>query len=509
MAYPKRHAQVRPTRGVMYDTPTHRVPPDFWTRGQNFHTRKGFAERVAGSRAAYGTLPVSVLHALNVRYSSNAWLVWGANEVHAEITSNTHDLSNTLSLSSVSDPHEISSTILNGIPVFTNGLDDPHYWDLNTANDFAPLTGWPASTTCKAIVAFKFHLFALDMTESGTNFEGKMRWSDAASPGAIPSTWTAAAGNQAGDAIIDDIQGPILNAFPLRGQLMVCKRSSMYAVDYIGGNEVFSISPPLFSDMGLLTRHGGCTIPGGLFMVTGGDVVITDGTARRSVANGRVRDALFDSLSTDNYENLFCVYHRRKHEVWICYPETGNDNCSRALVYDLQNDSFGEVDLAQVTCGAVGLVNDESPSNIYDDQSYTFDSSSRKIDATNFSLANEDLVLGYGTTLEQQDTSDSVSADASVGKYDMDLGDPTRIKSVKRVHFQFAPGYGTVYVRVGTRMSPQDPISWGNEVTLTEPEESVAVMAVGKYISVEVRSDGSDIWQLTGFDVEHDLQGYF
>ena len=220
MAYPKRHAQLRPTRGINYDTPTHRVPDEFYTRGQNVTTRKGFVERLNGARAAYGTLPISVLHALNVRYSSNAWLVWGTDEVHAEITSNTHDLSNTLSLSAVSDPHEISSTILNGIPVFTNGLDAPHYWDLNVANDFAPLTGWPASTTCKSIVAFKFHLFALDMTESGTQFEGKMRWSNAAAPGAIPSTWTAAAGNQAGDAIIDDIQGPILNAFPLRGQLM-------------------------------------------------------------------------------------------------------------------------------------------------------------------------------------------------------------------------------------------------------------------------------------------------
>ncbi len=509
MGYPKTYGEFRPVKGINYDIPTHRVPPEFWTRGQNVNMRKGFAERISGSRAAYGTLPVSVLHALNVRFSSNAWLVWGTNEVHAEIGSNTHDLSNTLSLSSVSDPHEISSTILNGLPVFTNGLDAPHYWDLNTSNDFAPLTGWPASTTCLAIVAFKFHLFAFDMTESGTRFEDKIRWSDAASPGAIPSTWTAAAGNQAGDAIIGDVQGPIMNAFPLRGQLMVCKRSSMYAVDYIGGNEVFSISPPLFSDMGMLARHSGCVIPGALFLVTGGDVVITDGTARRSIANGRVRDALFNSLSTDNYENLFCVYHKRKHEVWICYPEQGSDECNKALIYDIANDSFGEVDLPQVTCGGVGLVNDETTSGLWQDQSYTWANANRKWGQSDYSLANEDLVLGYGTTLEQQDTTDAVSEDASIGKYDMDLGHPRRVKSIKGVHLDFAPGYGTVYVRVGSRMSVQDPIRWTNEVTITEPDEFVPLLVVGKFISLEVRSDGSDVWQFTGFSFEHDLQGYY
>ena len=280
-------------------------------------------------------------------------------------------------------------------------------------------------------------------------------------------------------------------------------------MDYIGGNEVFAISPPLFSDMGLLTRHGACVIPGALFMVTGGDVVITDGSGRRSVAQGRVRDALFDSLSTDNYENLFCVYHRRKHEVWICYPEQGSAECNKALIYDIANDSYGEVDLPQVTCGAVGLVNDEATSGLWADQSHTWANANRRWGESNFSLANEDLVLGYGTTLEQQDTTDAVSTDASIGKYDMDLGDPTRIKSVKRVHFQFAPGYGSVKVRVGSRMTPQDSISWTNEITLTEPEASVPVIVVGKFISVEVSSDGSDVWQLTGFDIEHDLQGYF
>ncbi len=471
--------------------------------------RKGFAERAAGYRAAYGTLPVSVFHALNVRHSSNVWLVWGADEVHAEITSATHDLSDTLALSSVTDPFEISSTILNGLPVFTNGLDDPHYWDLNTANDFAPLTNWPTNYLCKSIFANKFHLVALDIYDGSNQIEEMVMWSDAAAAGAIPGAWTAAAGNQAGSALLADTPGPCMMGLPLRGQAIIYKRSSMYAMEYVGGNNIYEFSSPLFADTGVLTRHGACVWRDQHLVVTGGDVILTDGVQRRSIARGRVRDALFRNLNTDEYQNLFVVPHREKNEVWICFPETGESNCTRALIWDATHDSYGERDLPDVTCGAVGLVNDTSPSNLWTDQSYTWAASTRKWGDTNFSEANEDLVLGYGTTLEQQDTTDAVSIDASIGKYDMDFGSPERVKMVQRVNLHLDAGYGTLYVRVGGRMMVQDPINWQNEYTVTEPDDSVPCMVVGKFISVEVRSDEDDTWQLTGFDVEYNERGYF
>jgi hypothetical protein len=91
----------------------------------------------------------------------------------------------------------------------------------------------------------------------------------------------------------------------------------------------------------------------------------------------------------------------------------------------------------------------------------------------------------------------------------MDFGSPERVKMVKRVHLQLDSGFGTVYVRVGARMQTQGDITWQGEVAVTEPTDSVACMVVGKYISVEVRSTGSNVWQLTGLDIEYDERGYF
>lgn len=509
MSYPKQLLKLRPARGIARDTPAHEVGPDFWTTGRNVQMRKGFAGRVRGNRAVYGTLPVNVLHLLNARIgTTNFWLAWGADEVHALETSNADDVTGA-ALTPVAQPWQIASTLLNGVPCFTNGLDAPRYWGGNVATPFAELPGWPAGAACASLVAFRYHLFALDLTESGGAFPEKIAWSNAAEPGAVPDTWTAAADNEAGDALLADTPGPVLWGMPLRGSLLVYKRASTYAVDYVGGNEVFSVRP-LFTSSGMLTRRGGCDLNGQHLVVTDGDIILTDGTNRRSVADGRMKEALFSQLDQTYYENLFVTYHRAANEAWICFPVAGSQYCTHALVYDVSKDAFGERELDDVTCAAIGVVNDQAVSEDWDDDSGDWDSDTSYWNAQNFSFATESIVTGAGAAATLHDTDDAVTLPASIGKYSMDFGDGARFKFVRRVHVRKPSGSGTLYVRVGAQATPDGSISWGAEVALAEGESVCnATCDQGRYISVEVRSDGSSIWLVSGIDIEAELRGYF
>lgn len=507
MSFPKKLLRLRPTKGIVSDTPAHEVGPEYYTTGQNTIFRKGFAQRIAGSRAVYGTLPVAVQHLLNARIGgTNFWLIFGVNQIHAEETSNSNNITGA-ALQSITQPWQWHSTLLNGVPVVTNGLDLPRYWAGSVAVPFATLPGWPAGTICKSIAAFQHHIFALDIDGPSGHFENQIKWSDAAPPGTVPSTWTPAAGNEAGDDELAEVPGPALIAVPLRGSLIVYKRSSMYAVDYVGGNDIFA-NRVLFTSSGALTRHAVCDVNGQHFVVTDGDIILTDGTNRRSVGQARMRGYLFNQLSQPNYENLFVVQHRAENEVWVCFPESGAQYCTKALVYDIANDAFGVRDLPQVTSAAVGVVNDTAQSEAWDIDSQPWDQDGSFWNAANFSLANESLVTGYGTTAELQDTQDAVTVNASIGRYDLHLGEPERIKFVKRVHVRAQPGSGTLFVRVGARMTPSGTIQWSPEVTLSEPEQLVNTFAQGRYISVEIRSAGSNRWIITGIDLEAEMRGY-
>jgi hypothetical protein len=511
MSYPKKLLRVRPTKGIASDVPANEVGPDFYTTGNNVVFRNGFAQRIGGSRAVYGTLPAAVRHMLNARIdTTNFWLFFGDDTVHALETSNDDDVTGS-TLTPIDAPWQYASTILNGVPCFTNGFDAPRYWGGDVGVPFADLPDWPSGTICKSLVAFKFHLVALDIDGPDGHFESMVIVSSAAEPGTVPASWTPAADNEADRFVIGDTIGPAMCAVALRGTLLIFKRSATYGMNYVenpNGPGEFSVQQ-LFDSRGALTRHSAVSVGSQVFVVSDGDIALTDGTNWQSVAQGRMKDFLFSQLDQDNYENLFVVFHRAKNEVWVCFPESGNAYPTKAIVYDVATDAFGVRDLADVPCAAVGVVNDTATDESYDADSGTFDSDESLFNAVNFSLATESLVIGYGTTSEMQDTGDNVAVAASVGKYDMTFDAPERVKFVRRVHVRAQPGFGTLYVRVGARMSPTDTITWSTEQTLSEPEQIVNCFAQGRYISVEVRGQDGNVWVVSGLDLEAELRGYF
>src|SRR5262245_21702971 len=322
MSYPKRTLKFRPTRGYAGDTPACELGAEFWGGSiRNILFRKGFALRIGGSRAAYGTWPAEILHLQNARIdTTNYWIAFHANTITARETSNSTDITPSGGLNTIDNPWQYRAAILNGVPIFTNGLDPPHYWDGNTSNDYVELPGWPAGSTCKSIATFKYHIFALDIDESAGHFQDKVMWSDAAEPGTVPATWTPGPDNEAGSAELSDTRGPTQCAHALRGSLLIYKRAAMYAADYIEGQTY--VFRTLFTNSGALTRHSVCDVNGQHFVVTDGDIILTDGTNRTSVGQARMREYLFSQLDSTNYENLFVGFHRAKNEAYVCFPES-------------------------------------------------------------------------------------------------------------------------------------------------------------------------------------------
>src|SRR5690606_14200418 len=88
------------------------------------------------------------------------------------------------------------------------------------------------------------------------------------------------------------------------------------------------------------------------------------------------------------------------------------------------------------------------------------------------------------------------------------FGDSARIKFVKRLHVRMRPGSGAVSLRVGGRMNPKDSVTWGSTVTVGE-SQIVNVAVVGRYIDVEVFSEGFSSWGFVGAEIEAELRGYF
>lgn len=234
------------------------------------------------------------------------------------------------------------------IPLVGGGGHGLFYWGGDTSIRLrqAPFA---VSSTATAVRAFKNYLVALDGDD--------VYWTDAAEPGAFPTTMAASATNDAGQSPLAETPGNLVDCLPLGEVNILYKRDSIWVMRYIGGNDVFSFSRLPGSD-GLYAPWCVVDTPvGHVFVTQNLDIRIHAGGASKSIADGRVRKFFasdFDYADTYLYKRLFVTTNPEKSEVWICYPTVGSDTgCDKALVWNWESDTWGIFYIGGVT-GTVG-----------------------------------------------------------------------------------------------------------------------------------------------------------
>ncbi len=506
------------------------MPEQNLTQGENVVFRVGMPERAPSKRDAYGTLSGEAFGLLNVQFGAqNFWVYQGAQNSYV-VEGDTHtDITLAAGLQQAANNYQISLVSLNGIPCLNNTVNAPMYWGGDVTTKFLALPGWPDGERAKVLVAFRFHLFAMNI-EGATTLPSKVMWSDAAAPGNVPTTWVAAASNEAGSAQLSDTPGEIITAAPLRNELFIYKNGSTHAAVYVGpgqgpndADNIFSFRT-VFAEMGALTRHSVVDINGRHFVVTDGDVVIHDGVAFQSIVKNRRKRHLFGSLDQTNYQKLFVVFYRAKDEVWICYPESGQQLCTRAMIYDIGNDSWGDRELLPgVNMGAVGIVSDNVSTNVWDNIPDIWDTYNRIWDEQTYSLATRALVFSTAPYTDPQtfstptprlweiDSGDQSLRTALV-RNGLDLGEPERFKMVKRVHVRVdASAEIELQVRVGGSVTADGEIQWA----VMQPFKTrngagfVNCIVVGKFFHYEIIGQTEINWRLSALDLEYELRGYF
>lgn len=505
---------LRPTGGHILDIAGIELSDQVLSLARNVNMRKGFPSRIRGRRAIYPVSPSPRLHLLNFTLNNfNWWLLFGGSDIIAAETSNSYDVS-IAAQSAVTDTWQWSSTLLNGIPCFTNGKNAPHYWNGNSANDAIALPGWPAATTCKFIVAFRFHLFALDIDSPSGVFNNLILWSDAAEPGAVPATWTPRSDNEAGSAFLADTPGRCVSGVPLGTQLMVYKPTSFYAIEYAGQppDRIFTVRPVVTST-GLISPHALKTIGAQQAVVGNEDVVLTDGINIRSIADNRIKQTLRNSIDVNNSQNVFTIYDDHARELWVCVPEPGSQFATVAHIWDERRDNWVIKDLNtsnSVRYGTVGYVNDVAPSQTWDSDAQAWD-----VDASIWNEAQQTgtqrVVYAESAALIVEDVPEPTLVNAVLQRLDMSFDDATQRKVTQRVIVEGSgPGLSTLQIRLGYRNSTDDNtgIQWGAYVQ--RKAEGNEYEIAGRFISVEVSNSTSTAdWTVTRITIEAEYDGEF
>ena len=508
--------KIRPV-SVNTDIPAPDLGEEFWSYARNFYTREAGAVRAEGYADIYNPVLLDQpLYHIYTRtpFAVDDWVYFGAQSASVTNFVDHTDISaDTMTAADVSD---YCATMLNSIMLVTNGMDTPWYWsgDINTTLQSLP--DWPADTTCQWMRAFKNNAIAGDIEELGVKYENQLYWSASVTPGAPPQSWTPLPSNDAGDNILAQTPGALVDGFQLRDYFIIAKNHSLYSMSYTGGQFVFRFNG-LSQSAGVLAKHCMAEARGRLYIFSDGDILVTDGAQIESIATAQVRRTIFSEMNQVLSSYCMAVPYLAKDQIWFCYPVVGSDRLNRAAVFTIKDQTWGFRDLPDATHVVDGIAYNWNTERDWDSDSQPWDADTTLWDASGDSATADSLVIATDTDtghlfgVDFSSLENTVVMNGVIKRESLDFGDYEHVKIIRGVYPYVVGNPGdVVYIRVGTQISESDPITWTAPMPFVIGSSSrVDCTESGRLISLEISGDVESQWRVYSVSFEFAISGRF
>lgn len=499
--------------GLVADQPAHELPVNAFSGVANMRFKDGMAERFAGNQSAFTSPSITPYWVGFYATSSARYVVYaGLTKVFVDDGTTRTEITGTVPTGAIDD--RWTGGVLGGVLIMNNGKDVPTYW--GGTGTLTTLTGWDANWRADSIRPFKNYCVAVGVTKSGTKYPHMVKWSAAADPGTITSSWDETdPSKDAGEVDLAETTDVIVDQLVLGDVNIIYKEASMYRMEYIGGNDVFAFKR-IPGNFGALARGCIANTPKGHLVLANGDLVLHNGYGEpESIISSRLKKWLFQTqIDSVYYKRSFLASNPMQNEVWICYPEPGQTVCTKALVWNWLDGSFGVRDLQNVTYCAAGLIN-YSASDSYDAQTLTYDEASRAYNQNDFAPNDFRMILATtapGLYISGAGTKYGSSAISwLLERTGLAFDDPDTVKVIKSLTPRAIAANGTqFYIQFGGSMDAEVAPTWSDPVLFTVGTSLKAYsMASGKYLAIRLYGSQSQPVKFKSFDVDVQPMGKY
>lgn len=515
--------------GIITDTPSHILPPEAWSDGNNVRFFEGVVEKFTGQEAVFGTPTVAPHYLLPWNYSSGfRWLYASVDKIY--YTNGATHADATRYTTTPGDDDYTGKTrpiwtggVFNGVPIMNhdNDTDYPQQWD-DVLGRMKDLDNWQVNTYCKAIGTFKNFLVAVNITKSSVNYPYMVKWSGVADPGTVPPTWDETlATNLAGEAPLAETGGHLLYGLALANQYVLYKEDSILVMRFIGGVNVFSFET-ITNTTGILSQRCAVEFFKKHIVVGKNDVVIFDGFNVRSIIDKRNRQLFFADLHDTYKAQTVLSVDYNKREIWISYVSVASTSVylDKALIWSWEDNTwaFRDLpDLAYITAGEIvsniqtidGLVGS------INDIVGTFNSlASSGVDGLLYAKVYTTNEFMHGDTGYSDRGTDVVSTLERTGitivgtdRQGRPRVDQSKVKFLRSVFPKIsAPNPVTFNIYAGAQDTPGGAIIWEGPYTFTTGVDTkVDFMVSGKFLAVKFEETGGLPWSFDGYALDLDV----
>ena len=518
--------------GIITDIPPHELPANAWTSAQNCRFRDKRVERIGGNT---DVMPDHPEEPKGMTFFKDTWHWGGDLKLYEYLPGNGHAIRYT-DTNLLSDRERWTFTEFSGVLIASHPNTDPVYWNGVTASASAyeVLPGWgeheggTVTWRTKKIRTFKNQLIALNMQEDGVDYPQRIRFSDIAQPNVPPDEWETKTTNSAGFIDLSNATSEIIDGYVLGNSFIIYTKHEVYVMDFIGGNEVYSVRQ-VFNDGGVLMEGCIASFNNNHLVVAADDIYVHNGSTKQSVIDGKIKDKLFASVAAIEFQiagaykpRIEAVTYKALNEIWIFFttsPETDGSQRAyfkQAAIWNYQTGawSYTQVpDLIDLTIS--GLPIDDvlrwNNADTWDPEkpNMTWDNSSPLIWDFGGKDIEQKILIGCGKTgfiaLDQNVSGATRNIPFSLERRKIDLDEemphiPFRIqKTLLSIYPEFQ-GSGRVSIAVGYSYTPNEDPTWGAPVEFDiETDVKADFRVTGRYFSVRITSLDDSDWDFEGW----------
>lgn len=347
--------------GILTDQDPYDLPPQAWSFGVNARFRNGRISRspvyktvhaleTADPRFLVGHKPTSGLDDVFIGYSNG--------RVYSYSTGAETNYSATGYVDSVA---EASWTSCHLADVLYINRSDRVPWYLDpTMTNFEELGVWDSSWRAGVLRTCGGALVALNVTKGATNYPTMVKTSSIPTSGATPTSWDETdPATLATENILAEMEGPIIDACLLGGNLYIHGAAETYEMIPVGAGDIYEYRKCTWGK-GAINANCSIEVLGKQYVFGLDDIWMHDGTSAVSIVDGRVREFIFSSINISKLARCFVVHNRQLKEIEFCYVSgdrevsflTSDSGCNRSAVYNYVNDTWSFDDKPLVYFGA-------------------------------------------------------------------------------------------------------------------------------------------------------------
>lgn len=498
--------------GIVSDEVAQELAEGGWTSGRNVRFRDGYALKTEGFQRVL-SVPVGPLYNLDSFPSGDTrwWVYSTLTDTYAHNGTTESIITGTAQTGTASN--KFTSTVLGGVYALNNQADVPRYW--GGTGTLTALPGWNSIWRCKALRSFKAYFIALNVTKGASNYPTLVKWSGAAEPGTVPLSWDETDPTEdANEMDLGETPDQIIDGRAMDDRFLVYKERSLFGLQFTQNSDVFR-SYRIRGSYGILAQNCVANFPGGHVVLTEGpDVVVHQGGEPRSILSGRRRKWLSSVISSTYAKRAFLVENHARYEVWVCFPTGSSQVCNRALVWNYEQNTFGDIDLPNVTAGSFGpLVS--SAANTWNADTEAWNADGSTWNQVDISLADRRVLMASTAPavylMDQGDSAAGSQIGTRLERTGMAFGDPSRLKLLRRVVPRVdAPNGTRLKIQAGGAMDAERAPTWGPIVDYVVGTSQWAdFLVTGRFLALRIMSEAFGRWRIKsiGFDVR-DAGGY-